>query len=132
MVNSADIFGCKLCGKCCIGFGGTYLTEDDIQNIARHIGSDPDTFISQYCQKSGNHPVLAQGDNGYCVFWDGSCTIHEVKPRMCKAWPFIKPVLADVKNWHIMANSCPGMRIDVQDREILRCVEKELNHHREG
>jgi hypothetical protein len=48
-----------------------------------------------------------------------------VKPRMCSEWPFIKSVLVDVKNWHIMAGSCPGMRTDVIDNMIEACVRRE-------
>ncbi len=70
--------------------------------------------------------MLARGVNGYCVFWKKLCTIHPVKPRMCKAWPFIDAVLTDVANWRAMASSCPGMRTDVSDDAILSCVEKEI------
>jgi len=76
---------------------------------------------------SGERPILAQGDNGYCIFWDEACTIHPVKPRMCKAWPFIGSVLVDVNNWHIMAASCPGIRIDVPDSVVMECVKQELS-----
>jgi hypothetical protein len=101
------------------------LTGNDIKTIAGYIGTDPPTFIAKYCQLSGDKPILAQGANGYCIFWDKFCTIHSVKPRMCSEWPFIKSVLIDVKNWHIMAGLCPGMRTDVIDNKIKACVKKE-------
>lgn len=127
MTDTNDIFGCTMCGKCCKGFGGTFVSEEEIKKIAAYVGSDPDTFIARYCQRSGRRMVLAQAEDGYCIFWDQQCTIHEVKPRMCKAWPFIKPVLVDAKNWRVMANSCPGMRQDLCDAEILQCVENEIS-----
>ena len=124
--NASDIFECKKCGDCCKGYGGTFVTAKDIEAISAYIKTDPKTFVADYCRMSGNRPVLAQGKNGYCVFWDGQCTIHPVKPRMCKAWPFIKSVLADVNNWHIMAALCPGIRTDVPDNIVKACVKKEL------
>jgi len=45
---------------------------------------------------------------------------------MCRQWPFIKNVLTDVTNWKIMANSCPGIRTDIPDKDIITCVQKEL------
>ncbi|MCJ7773643.1 MAG: YkgJ family cysteine cluster protein, partial [Desulfobacterales bacterium] len=63
-----------------------------------------------------------QNNNGYCVFWDGLCVIHPVKPRMCRAWPFIEGVLADVANWHIMEQFCPGIRTDMPDDMIVQYV----------
>jgi Fe-S-cluster containining protein len=71
--------------------------------------------------------VLAQGKGGYCAFWKkGLCGIHPVKPKMCRDWPFIGSVIVDPGNWYAMARSCPGMRTDVSEEEILRCVKHEL------
>lgn len=127
-IEPSDIFNCKKCGDCCKGYGGAFATAKDVEAISAYIKTDPKKFVDDYCQMSGNRPVLAQGKNGYCVFWDKQCTIHPVKPRMCKAWPFIKSVLSDVKNWHIMAASCPGIRIDVPDEAVKACVKKELSN----
>jgi len=98
------------------------VTAKDIEKIATYINTDPKKFVSDYCVKSGSKLVLAQGADGYCIFWDDLCTIHPVKPRMCKAWPFIESVLTNITNWHIMADSCPGIRTDVPDNLIQECV----------
>ena len=121
-LTESDLFECQKCGDCCKGYGGTFVSTDDIQAISDFIGTDPDGFVGQYCQMSGGRPVLLQDESGYCVFWDGQCSIHPVKPRMCKAWPFIKGVLADVSNWHAMANSCPGIKTDIPDEKVLEYV----------
>jgi Fe-S-cluster containining protein len=108
-----QLFNCKKCGMCCKGYGGTYVTEANIQEIAAYTGTEPDTFVEKFCRLSGGKPVLAQQEDGFCIFWDEVCTIHPVKPRMCKEWPFIRSVLADPANWHIMASSCPGIHQNV-------------------
>jgi len=123
-----DIFKCKQCGDCCKGYGGTFLTKDEIETIAEHLNIDPKSFVKNYCQMSGAKPVLAQGHDAYCIFWDKLCTIHPVKPRMCKAWPFIKSVLVDIGNWHIMAASCPGIRTDLPENTIKECVGKVISN----
>ena len=106
------VFTCKKCGKCCEGFGGTYVNSQNIQAIAKFINVDPKKFISQYCDLSGSRYVLKLGTNGYCIFFDKKqqCTIHDLKPPMCKAWPFIKAVKKHPENWNIIASSCPGMK----------------------
>ena len=124
--TAAELFTCRMCGDCCRGYGGTYLAEEDIVAIATYLGQERERFLADCCQISGGRPVLAQGENGYCLFWDGLCTIHPVKPRMCRAWPFIAGVLVDVRNWHIMAACCPGMRTDVPDEDIRAHVRREL------
>ena len=125
-MKPSDIFKCEKCGDCCKGYGGTFVTEEDIEAIAAYLKTDPKSFIKDYCYMSGSRPVLAQQKDGYCIFWDKLCTIHPVKPKMCKQWPFIKSVLIDVNNWQIMAGFCPGIRIDVPDDIIQECVRKEL------
>ena len=125
-VTPSDIFKCRQCGECCKGYGGTFVTEKEIKAIVDYLNIDPEHFVDKYCQVSGEKPVLAQDGNAYCVFWDGLCTIHPVKPRMCRNWPFIKSVLVDINNWHIMAALCPGIRTDFPDSAIKKCIRKEL------
>ncbi len=128
-IKPSDIFICKKCGDCCKGFGGTYVTADDIEKIAAYIKTDPKKFVSDYCLKSGSKLVLAQGADGYCIFWDDLCAIHPVKPRMCKAWPFIESVLTDINNWRIMAVSCKGIRTDVPDNLVQECIRLVYKHN---
>lgn len=128
-MKPSDIFKCKKCGDCCKGYGGTFVTGQDIKAIADYIHADPELFVDNYCRMSGNRPVLKQAENGYCIFWEKQCTIHPVKPRMCKLWPFIENVLADVDNWQIMASSCPGIRTDVPDNIIKKCVAEVLESY---
>ncbi len=126
-LDTKTIFECRLCGDCCKGYGGTYVTREDIEEISRFIGTDSRRFVTEYCQLSGKKPVLAQRTDGYCIFWDKLCTIHPVKPLMCKRWPFLKSLLVDSKNWLILADSCPGIHTDVAVRTLEKCVKKILS-----
>jgi Fe-S-cluster containining protein len=121
-----DIFQCTRCGDCCKGFGGTYVTAAEIKAIAAFIKIDTNEFLAKYCQTSCKRPVLVQGQNGYCIFWEGLCRIHPVKPRMCRLWPFIESVLVDINNWQIMAGVCPGIRSDIPDRSVRECVKQAI------
>ena len=124
--ESSEIFECRRCGDCCRGYGGTAVDETDIRAIAAYLDMDPDTFRERYCVAGRTRPSLVQQPNGYCAFWDQLCTIHPVKPRMCRSWPFIKSVLVDVKNWRVMAGMCPGIRADVPDEQIIACVKEKM------
>ncbi len=121
-----DLFACTLCGDCCRGFGGTYLTAADIDAIARYLGMPPERLLAAYTRPSGTRRLIAQAENGYCVFWDKVCTIHPVKPRMCRQWPFIPGILIDVNNWRAMASVCPGMNAGAANGRILDCVRRRL------
>jgi Fe-S-cluster containining protein len=118
------LFACTRCGDCCNGYGGTYLSGTDIASIARYLGVSADRLVVDYTRISGGRRLIAQGDDGYCIFWDKVCTIHPVKPKMCRQWPFIRSILVDVGNWQVMAASCPGMNVDAPQQKILACVKK--------
>ncbi len=126
-IKPGNLFKCLKCGDCCKGFGGTFVTEQDIKLIADFINMEPGRFLRECCELSEKKPVLARGKDGYCMFWDELCLIHPVKPRMCRAWPFIEGVLADFNNWRIMAGVCPGIRIDGPDELIIECTKKKLS-----
>ena len=130
--NGESVFSCHMCGDCCRGYGGTYVSSSDIQAIAEYLQEDPEQFKAKYCQLSGSRYVLAQSDNGFCVFWDGLCRIHPVKPRMCRNWPYIAAVLEDVANWRIMGGSCPGIRTDLSDDIIRRTVARRIEERRKA
>lgn len=128
--EARTIFECQRCGDCCRGFGGTFVSDEDIRRIAAHIRQDPAHVRRKLCQPSAGRWVLAQAENGYCVFWDALCTIHPVKPRMCKRWPFIEAVLADIANWRSMGASCPGIRTDQPEALIRKIVIREIDRER--
>ena len=130
MESEADVcralFSCTRCGDCCKGYGGTYLTRRDIEEIADYLGLSPEHVVARYTHLSGERRLIAQAENGYCIFWNQVCTIHPVKPRMCRQWPYIRSVLVDVGNWRAMAASCPGMDADASEQQILACVKAKL------
>jgi hypothetical protein len=124
--DADDLFQCQRCGQCCRGFGGTYVTPADIEAIAAYLGCPVADFRARYLCGTGDRPLLAQRSDGYCIFWEDLCTIHPVKPLMCRRWPFIPAVLKDVANWHAMATTCPGMRTDIPDETIRAVVARVL------
>ena len=134
--TAEDIFECQCCGQCCSGFGGTYVTPKDIEKISTYIHADADAFVDNYCDMSGSRPVLGLSDQGSCIFFDPEkqCTIHPVKPYMCRAWPFISTVVKHPENWDIMANSCPGMKKGISHKDLRRIVggEKEKRDNRKA
>ncbi|MCG6910966.1 MAG: YkgJ family cysteine cluster protein [Deltaproteobacteria bacterium] len=124
-----SIFTCVQCGECCRGYGGTYVSREEMRAIAAYIGEDIRGFEKKYCDDSGGKAVLSQQENGFCIFWrDRMCGIHPVKPRMCREWPFIRSLLCDPSNWEKMASMCPGIRKGVPADVVKKCVEAMLEN----
>ena len=129
--TTEDIFECRMCGDCCQGFGGTYVTEDDIKAIAALRHEDPKTILAKYCEMAGSKPVLARGKDGFCIFFDREkqCTIHPVKPRMCRTWPFLKTLIKHPENWDAMASCCPGMKKGIPHSRLKDVIARKHTKH---
>ena len=118
----SEFFECQQCGECCKGYGGTFLSDKDLTRISQFLDIPPKRFLSDYCDWSGGRPFIKTAESGYCIFWNKSCTIHEVKPRMCKIWPFIDSILVDTSNWAAIKSVCPGIRENSNLNDLVKCV----------
>jgi len=118
----SDFFECQRCGECCKGYGGAFVNDHEVERISRYLDMDSEHFLRDYCDWSGRRPLIKTAESGYCIFWDKLCTIHEVKPRMCKIWPFVESILIDPSNWAIIKSMCPGVRDDVDRNDLAECV----------
>ena len=77
-------------------------------------------------------PLIKTAESGYCIFWNELCTIHEVKPRMCKIWPFIDSILVDTSNWAAIKSVCPGVRDNGNLNDLVKCVRDVLAEYDKG
>jgi Fe-S-cluster containining protein len=119
-------FECKRCGTCCYGEGGIVVEENDIQSIASFFGVTPECFVGQYCEnRNGKLSIKSRGD-GYCVFFDEEqlCTIHHVKPRPCRLWPFYPALLKDKETWEAAKDACPGISRSASFEDFVREAEE--------
>ncbi|MEW5736518.1 MAG: YkgJ family cysteine cluster protein [Thermodesulfobacteriota bacterium] len=130
MGETEEIFTCTMCGKCCQGFGGTLVSEEDIRALAAFVDVAPEAFRRDFCAVSGLGVVLAQKPDGYCVFYTDRCSVHPVKPAMCRKWPFIEAVVRHPENWAVMASACPGMKADSPVEKVRQVVAAELSSSR--
>lgn len=85
-------FQCKQCGSCCKSDSMMPLTLDDIFRMADFLDLEPDEFFARYCAEvccagsSVPMPYLKR-ETGCPFLEDGLCSIHFVKPLLCKSMP---------------------------------------------
>lgn len=103
-IMNAGEFKCKACGRCCTEEPEIPLTFTDIFRISKHLGMTPEAFYNKYLTlidagicvdykpEKGKHGFgfkmdLAGGHS--CPFMvDHKCSIHAVKPLICKVYPY--------------------------------------------
>ncbi|MDY0132891.1 MAG: YkgJ family cysteine cluster protein [Desulforegulaceae bacterium] len=107
----SNFFECSQCGDCCSGQGGTYVDKKKIEEIASFLNITIEKLKKEYlCLSSTGRYMIACGKDGKCIFFNKNCSIHPVKPRMCREWPFIPAVIKVPENWEQMAEACPGIK----------------------
>ena len=83
-------YECTRCGNCCRWPGFVAVSNEEIGDLADHLGFSEDDFIQCFTRLRPNREGLALIDNehGECVFLSGQdCLVQPVKPRQCRRFP---------------------------------------------
>jgi hypothetical protein len=120
--NSVKAFECTMCGECCYGTGGIFLTQEEIERIARFLAMNHQSFLVDCCEERNGRIYLKSGTDGYCIFFDREkgCSIHPVKPERCALWPYYAANLRDRETWETAKEACPGINPDCPFDEFVR------------
>lgn len=106
------------CGKCCVShgeYGFTYLTEEDMVRLEKHLGVNRDQFAEEglfdYTRhgKGKKKMWYLKNTKQSCTFLVGTkCGIYEARPIQCRTFPFW-PENMNAKAWRELKNFCPGI-----------------------
>jgi hypothetical protein len=122
-------FTCTCSGNCCTGGPGfVWMSEEEVDRLAAHLGISREQTLKDYCRKIGKRISLKENrtpqGNYDCVFLKQLpaekvkgkvslpkrvCGIYAVRPLQCRTWPFWDGNLASKENWEASAKRCPGM-----------------------
>jgi Fe-S-cluster containining protein len=114
-------FECKMCGECCYGEGGIFMSDEEVSNIARFLNMETGDFVFQYCETRQDRLYLKTGPTNFCIFFDRKrqCLIHPVKPERCVQWPFFAAIVNDEENWEMAKYACPGINPECSFEEFV-------------
>ena len=117
-------FSCTCSGNCCTGGPGfVWMSQDEIDGLARHLGISREETLKKYCRKMGRRISLKERKTPQgkydCVFLKEVeeaagkrkrvCGIYPVRPLQCRTWPFWEVNLESPATWKRAARGCPGM-----------------------
>jgi Fe-S-cluster containining protein len=98
-------FECEQCGQCCLVHTvGVRITRPEAEHLAQrehlsiseylaNVIEDRDTFlIPQPCRYLINH----------------RCTVHDIKPSVCRKYPFHQRKVVNHKIAWVVISGCPG------------------------
>ncbi len=108
-----DKSACKICkGKCCIGEGYVFLTDEDIEGISNFLSLKKEEFLKLYTRKVNGKTTLidlAVKNEIRCVFLDDNyrCEIYTKRPKQCRDFPFWESLKN--KSFDEVKKLCPGI-----------------------
>ncbi|MFZ9048032.1 MAG: YkgJ family cysteine cluster protein [Poseidonia sp.] len=110
------------CGRCCDQPGGiVYLSPDDAERLAEHAGLDVEAWLERDTRKTfdGRYVLKSREEDGVCIHLNEQkqCSIYEVRPQQCKAFPWWGENLATPAAWGTTKTACPG--IDAEDAIVV-------------
>jgi len=110
------------CGRCCDQPGGiVYLSPDDAERLAGHAGLDVEAWLERDTRKTfdGRYVLKSREEDGVCIHLNEQkqCSIYEVRPQQCKAFPWWGENLATPAAWGTTKTACPG--IDAKDAIVV-------------
>jgi uncharacterized protein len=127
-------FECAQCGHCCSGPGEGYIwvTGEEAQRIARHLGVSDGELRQKYLKRVGWRMSIIEEDSSKdCIFLHTHngvrrCAIYDVRPTQCRTWPFWKQNVEGPASWDAAAERCRGMNRGRQysQHEIRRLIEQ--------
>ena len=100
------------CTNCCTQSGDVYLNEDDITRIASYLEMERPAFQKRYLRQCNYGKRLRIPLPRSCPFLlEGGCSIHEVKPLQCRAFPYWPENVETRAAWKALRRYCPGVGV---------------------
>ncbi len=98
------------CTRCCEVEGYVYLTEADLENMARFTRLAPEEFERRYVYRTRHLLRLRKPRGKQWHFLEtGGCRVHPVKPVQCRLFPYWPDLIGNRAEWRRTARYCPGI-----------------------
>jgi Fe-S-cluster containining protein len=125
-------FDCRMCGECCLGKGGIVVGPRDLSRLCRHLHLEAEKFIALYAHRQNGKITIRSGPDNSCIFFlpGTGCSIHVVKPDVCRAWPFFRGNMVDEGSLTMAKEFCPGINPVIGHDAFVRAGLRYLKEHR--
>ena len=115
-------FKCTECGQCCTGGPGyAWVTKEEIETIASHLGMTVKDFGKRYLRSVyGRYSLVEKKE---------TCQIYQVRPTQCRTFPWWAENLKSPEAWKEAAKHCEGISCDapvVPFEEIQPQLERDV------
>jgi Fe-S-cluster containining protein len=114
------------CTNCCRQPGEVWLTEEDRDRIAAHLGLSVKVFVESYCADEDELKLSIPASDSCHFLLEEGCSIHKVKPVQCRTYPFWPEHVRMRSSWKKLEHVCPGVGVgELLPVEDVRAVAQE-------
>ncbi len=105
-------FECKKCGNCCKNIRGwVYINEIEIDEISKFLKINNFDFIKKYLiQDQGWYILSSPSHNPNCFLKENTCGIYNVRPKLCREYPFWENILQNRQTFLKETEICEGLK----------------------
>lgn len=105
---------CEGCGECCRGMGDTvHLDPYDIYILTTGLGKSFEQLLQKEVELHVENGLIIPNlvMNPDCIFLgrDGRCSIHAIRPGMCRLFPLGRQYEEDKVSYFVLKDTCPDM-----------------------
>jgi Fe-S-cluster containining protein len=112
-------FECQRCNQCCQGNGGILLRPEQIEPAAKELNVPKDEFLERFCEPKDGMFSVRSGENDWCLLLGPEgCRIHQIKPDICRRWPFFEALMKDASAFGEAKLICPGLNPEASHEEF--------------
>ncbi|MEK9658254.1 MAG: YkgJ family cysteine cluster protein [bacterium] len=112
-----EAFKCQGSGNCCRCPGYVYVTDQELENMAKILDMNPADFRQQYTKtRSGWTLVSDPRFRPACFLNDQQrCKVYDARPKACRSYPDWPSIWKDDASVIHESTLCPGLKqaIDV-------------------
>lgn len=124
-------FKCTGCGKCCTGGPGyVWLSEDDIERLAKHLELSRADFLKNFTRQVGSHISLREDPKNYdCIFLQEQkyCSAYDARPKQCRTFPWWPENMESPEAWERLKKQCEGATQEDAPTIPLSEIQKNLD-----
>ncbi len=130
MPPSRPVFECQRCSQCCHGQGGIYYEKHQVAEAAACLDLTPDQFQDRFLEDlGGRFQVICSADGSCALLGPEGCRVHQVKPPICRKWPFFPALLSDPEAFEEAKESCPGLDPAATHDQFLQFYREQEREH---
>ena len=105
---------------------------DELTTIAEYLDENEDLLATDLDLEPRQDGWWLDLSDGPCPFLRSDrCSIHQVKPRQCRTYPFWPEIVESERSWQKESRVCPGIgRGPVWPADKVNALLKELDPER--